>query len=273
MHDNTRRRMTSRQDIERYVLGCLLMDAAAMAEVVDVLKPNNFQSRLGLFRTKRFEGFGVTHANVFECMLRLYPSRSVNIMSVAAELQIEHEVLDYGLLRYMVMDLTDTVGSTVVVWEYAFILVQESIRQAITGWVNKKLDEAQRMVVDLITVDATDPRILRELDFAQIRHRLQQMPDVFDQVDALRTFFTSYGYAEELAELEEMADNINARTRQIREQRFKNNQLNYLRHLAKNCQQPEAAMELVDLALAVINNELVPSVQLRNHINQIGAIA
>jgi replicative DNA helicase len=264
--------VTTRNEIERYVLGCMLVDAAAVAQVIDVIKPNNFKHSIGSVKTKQQESFGITHAMVYHAVLRLYPTRSVNILGVTRELQHMYHVQEPRLLMHCVAALTDTVGNTTAITEYALVLVQESIKENVEHWVNTKVAEAQKEV-QLVTADASDPRIQREQDFAQIRHRLQLMPDVFDQVDALRSFFKNYGYTEELEEVEAMAANINERTKQIRAKHYQNNQLNYVRHLAKQCNYPEAAEQLMELAFNIIDGTCHPSMKLTNHINQLGAIA
>jgi hypothetical protein len=264
--------VTTRTQIERYVLGCLLVDATSVVNVIDILKPNNFKGSLGEVKTKHRDSMLVTNAMVYESVLRLYPTRSVNILGVTREIQHMYQVHEPRILMYLVAQLTDTAGSASALTEYAFVLVQESIKDILDAWINAKVAEAQKEV-ELVTADATDPRIQREQDFAQIRHRLQQMPDVFDQVIALRSFFKNYGYTEELEEVEEMAANINERTKQIRAKHFQTNQLNYVRHLAKQCNYPEAAEQLIDLALDIIDGTCHPSTKLNNHINQLGAIA
>jgi len=264
--------VTTRNEIERYVLGCLMVDATSVVNVIDILKPNNFKGALGKVKTKHRDSFLLTHNMVYEAVLRLYPRRSVNILGVTRELQTMYEIHEPRLLMYLVADLTDAVGSTVAMQEYAFIMVQESIKDILEAWITAKVTEAQKEV-ELVTADATDPRIQREQDFAQIRHRLTQMPDVFDQVAALRNFFAAYGYTEELEEVEEMASNINERTKQLRAKHFQNNQLNYVRHLAKQSNYPETAGQLIELALEIIDGTCHPSMKLTNHINQLGAIA
>lgn len=266
--------MTTRLQIEQYLLGCMLMDASTVAIAVDVLKPNNFSAAhaIGRFKTGRHDSFGISHADVYTSILALYPSRSVNILGVTRQLQQTFDVKDVQPLRYCVAILTDTIGGTGAFEEYSFILVQESIKDALAAWVNQKVAQAQKEV-EHVTAGAEDPRVQREQDFAQIRHRLQLMPDVFDQVDALRTFFHNYGYQDELAEVEEMASNINGRTRQIREKRFRTNQLSYVRHLAKQCNYQEAAEQLIDAALQIIDGTVHPNPKLINHINQITAIS
>lgn len=266
--------MTHRTEIETVTLGAILVEDGAIACVVDILKPANFSGRLdAAFGIKNAKGqlIDITYANIYAAMLEMYPQHKLDIVTLTRFLSIKYGVAT-GLIGYAISTLTEAVASSANLQYWAFILVQESVKDSISAWVNAKVTEVQK-ALEFVTDGADNPAIQREQDFAQIRHRLLQMPDVFDQLDALRSFFSSYGYTDELEELEELASNVNTRTRAIRAQQFKNNQLNYLRHLANNCSHPVAALELVDVALRIINNEVNPSPQLINHINQLTALA
>jgi replicative DNA helicase len=262
--------MTTRTQIEQYVLGALMMDPTQMPVALDILKPSNFCSALGTFKSKHTEHCTILNSMVFNAMRTLYPSRQVHVLAVVRQLQAELEVIDTRALIHCVNSLTDRVGSTSLVEEYAFILVEESIKDSLTQWINSKVVESQK-AVQFITAGADNPEVQREQDFAQIRHRMQLMPDVFDQVDALRSFFSNYGYADELEEVEEMASNIKTRTRQIREKLFTNNLLRSVAHLANGTQDKECIDILVQTIQRLADKKATP--QLVNHINKLAVLA
>ncbi len=256
--------------------------------VIDILKPNNFyyqlESPLKYYDEKgeARDFLGFKHAEVYKCMLEMYPRQKLDIVTLTWYMTKKYRIVETNLLGYDISRLTDRVASSANLEFHSMILVQESILRMLNSWIENKVQEAQQAAtlagggirVPTQSIGNEMPEeVLREKDFAEIRRRIKLIPNLFDKIDALRSFFSAYGYTEELEEVEEMASNINERTNQLRAKHFQNNQLNYVRHLAKQCNYPEEAGQLIDLALNIITNEIKPSPRLVTSIHQLGAIA
>lgn len=268
------------------MLGAIILDSSCISEVVDILKPANFYFQLEL-NVDYYDDqglprpfIGLKYSQLYEVILEMYPSLNIDVATLTHFVSKRYRIVQNNLLSYSIARLTDRVASTAHIQFHSLLLVEDSVQRRLNDWITSKVQLAQQSatlasagVVPVSSMGNSLPEeVQKEMDFAEIRKRLNMIPNVFDKVRALRLFFSSYGYTEELEEVEELAGNINSRTAAIRAKRFEQRQYTFIKDKARLCGRPEEATLLIETAIAMINGSLSPSPKLINHIHQIPAI-
>lgn len=263
--------MTTRHSIEAAILGAILLQENTMAMVCDILTDRNFTGVLGTYTTANGQEVQLTNGTLYQTMLCMYPAQAIDILTVLRQLQKNHNITDPKLPN-SIAQLTETVCSNHNAQQHALILVQESIADLLDNWINTKVQEASNIVAQITEADENTPALLeREKDFIASRQRLRLIPDVFDRVEALRNFFTAYGYTQELEELNQIAANINKRTRAIREKRYTSNIVRSLRHMGHKTNNGDLIDQLINTILKLTEDKASP--KLTHHINQLEVLA
>ena len=126
-------------DAEMSVLGSILIDPDAIAEVTDKIRTEDFYDQ--------------KHGLIFEAMLRLYAvSKPIDLLTLSEELERKKELELVGGKKYLV-ELTDYVPSAANVVSYAEIVSNTSMRRRliqIAGEVSKRSYDGEETAKDII---------------------------------------------------------------------------------------------------------------------------
>ncbi|MDR3350620.1 MAG: replicative DNA helicase [Prevotellaceae bacterium] len=180
-------------DLEKAVLGALMLDKEAIVEVQDLLKPETFHNEL--------------HAKIFRAIQDINMRHEpVDMLTVAEELKKQGNLDEIGGPYYL-SQLSMTVSSAAHVEHHAKLLAQKYIqRQLITAsaeiqrdafeedvLVDKLLDGAQQKIFEISEgnihretehVGAVVSKAIKELEAAQLRNDgLSGVPSGFPVID------------------------------------------------------------------------------------------
>ncbi|MCL1930027.1 replicative DNA helicase [Candidatus Saccharibacteria bacterium] len=132
-------------DAEMSVLGSILIDPDAIAEVTDKIKPADFYDK--------------KHGLIYEAMLRLYAtSKPIDLLTLSEELERKKELELVGGKKYLV-ELTDYVPSAANVVSYADMVSNVSMRRQliqISGEVSKMAYDGEETAKDIIEKAESD---------------------------------------------------------------------------------------------------------------------
>jgi len=230
-----------------------MLNSQCMAEVVDVLTPNSFKEATN----------DIKHSDIYGCIRSMYPTQIIDTLTITKELH-KRSLSGVEVTRATIATFTNLVASTAHIQYHAFILVQEGMSEMLNNWINTKLTEAQKANELVTHTDLNHPSIIREKDFAAIRSHAAKVPDIFDRVEALRTFLATYNYKDELEELNDMSENINAKVKAIRKRMFTANILGHIKKMGHTTKQPEAIDTLVNIINEILDGTATPEI-----INQV----
>lgn len=122
-------------ELEKVVLGALMLEKNALAEVIDVLSPPVF--------------YMPAHQKIFSAIQRLFTtSQPVDILTVTAELRKAGD-LDMVGGSYYVASLTNRVGSSANIEYHSRILVQKHIQRSLITVSDKIIREAYEDSTDV----------------------------------------------------------------------------------------------------------------------------
>jgi replicative DNA helicase len=100
-------------DAEQCLLGCLMLDKDAIANVVDYIHPEDF-----------YKGI---HQDIYQCMLDLYDKTDpIDVLSISARLKEKSKLEDVGGQNYLTT-LINTVPTATNISHYAKIVRQKKI--------------------------------------------------------------------------------------------------------------------------------------------------
>lgn len=123
------------RDIEEVLLGSMMLDKEAVAEVIDILKPESF--------------YVEAHQHLFEAIHNLFSkSQPVDIITVTDQLRKNGKLDDVGG-AYYVSQLTMRVGSTANIEHYARIVSEKYILRELIKNANEIIKDAYEDTTDV----------------------------------------------------------------------------------------------------------------------------
>lgn len=123
------------RDIEEVLLGSMMLDKEAVAEVIDILKPESF--------------YVEAHQHLFEAIHNLFSkSQPVDIITVTDQLRKNGKLDEVGG-AYYVSQLTMRVGSTANVEHYARIVSEKYILRELIKNANEIIKDAYEDTTDV----------------------------------------------------------------------------------------------------------------------------
>lgn len=122
-------------ELEKVVLGAIMLEKNALSEVIDILTPETF--------------YHPPHGKIFQAIQRLFQaSMPVDILTVSAELRKAGD-LDVAGGSYYVASLTNRVGSSANIEYHARILLQKHIQRALIQVSDQIMKEAYEDTSDV----------------------------------------------------------------------------------------------------------------------------
>ena len=149
-------------DIERVVLGALMIDKDAFSLVSDVLKPESF--------------YEPRHQKIYQAVQSLsMEDRPVDLLTVTEELKRQGDIEVVGGVQY-IMDLTHHVASSAHIEYHAHILAQKSLMRQLISYTSR--------VQELAFDDTADPdAVMQEAEGSLFEIAQKNMKSDYTQID------------------------------------------------------------------------------------------
>jgi replicative DNA helicase len=145
---NSLKEFDCRNDVERAILGAIILEAGAYAKVCDFLSIANF---------RHFH-----HAEIFRAITELHPGRPVDLITVNHHLR--------GKYAYEIANLTSSVASAANIRYHACILIEFSIRETFIKLLTNHQDQAdlttRSAIQDIISVCQIGNDLFKIIDHA-----------------------------------------------------------------------------------------------------------
>lgn len=135
-------------EVEKVVLGALLLDKNAIAEAADLLTPEVF--------------YLPQHVKIFEAMMRLFnQSKPVDILTVTAELRKSGD-LEYAGGPVYIASLTNRLGGTGNLDEHIHILLEKYLSRALITISDETMRDAYEDTTDVFDLlDGAETKIIQ----------------------------------------------------------------------------------------------------------------
>jgi replicative DNA helicase len=135
-------------ELEKVVLGAIMLEKGAIDEVADILNPETF--------------YMPQHVKIYEAILRLYAaSQPIDILTVTSDLRKAGD-LDYAGGPVYIASLTNRVGSSVNLEYHSRILLQKSIQRGIIQASDTAMRDAYEDTTDVFDLlDETETAFMR----------------------------------------------------------------------------------------------------------------
>jgi replicative DNA helicase len=135
-------------ELEKVVLGALMLDKNAFTEIADILKPEVF--------------YQPQHIKIFEAMLRLFnSSRPIDTLTVVAELRKGGDLEYAGGVHY-IATLTNRVGGSGNLHEHTHILLEKYIGRTLIEISDGTMREAYEDTTDVFDLlDSAETKIIQ----------------------------------------------------------------------------------------------------------------
>lgn len=154
-------------ELEKVVLGSLMLERNALAEVIDILNPSVF--------------YNPQHQRIFAAIQRLFSaSQPVDILTVTAELRKAGELELVGG-SYYVASLSNRVGSAANIEYHARILVQKQIQRALISVSDRIIKEAYEDTTDVFDLLDTAEKGIFEVSEGLIGKEISPMKELVKQ--------------------------------------------------------------------------------------------
>ena len=149
-------------DIERVVLGALMIDKDAFSLVSDVLKPESF--------------YEPRHQKIYQAVQSLsMEDKPVDLLTVTEELKRQGDIEVVGGVQY-IMDLTHHVASSAHIEYHAHILAQKSLMRQLISYTSR--------VQELAFDDTADPdAVMQEAESSLFEIAQKNMKSDYTQID------------------------------------------------------------------------------------------
>ena len=149
-------------DIERVVLGALMIDKDAFSLVSDVLKPESF--------------YEPRHQKIYQAVQSLsMEDKPVDLLTVTEELKRQGDIEVVGGVQY-IMDLTHHVASSAHIEYHAHILAQKSLMRQLISYTSR--------VQELAFDDTADPdAVMQEAEGSLFEIAQKNMKSDYTQID------------------------------------------------------------------------------------------
>ncbi len=149
------------RELEEVVLGGLMLDRDAMAEIVDVLKPDSFYLE--------------AHSEIYQSMLDLFgKSQPIDILTVTEQLR-KNGKLDMVGGPFYISQLTSRVGSTANIEHHARIVAEKFILRELIRTSNEVIKSAYEDTTDVFDLLDHTEQNLYEITELNIRRSYFQM--------------------------------------------------------------------------------------------------
>jgi replicative DNA helicase len=135
-------------ELEKVVLGALLLDKNAFTDVADILKPDVF--------------YHSQHVKIFEAMLRLFnSSRPIDIITVTEELRKSGD-LEYSGGPVYIASLTNRVGGAGNIDEHIHILLEKHVGRMLIQISDSTMRDAYDCTTDVFELlDGAETKIIQ----------------------------------------------------------------------------------------------------------------
>ena len=148
-------------DMEEAVLGALMLDKNAVAEVIDILKPDSFYKE--------------SHSNIFEAIQQLFHStQPVDILTVTQQLR-KNGNLEIAGGAYYITQLTNRVASAANVEFHARIVLQKYIQRELIRISGETIRDAFEDTTDVLELLDKAERNLFGIAESNIRRKYETM--------------------------------------------------------------------------------------------------
>ena len=149
-------------EIERVVLGALMIDKDAFSMVADILKPESF--------------YEPRHQKIYQAVQSLsMDDKPVDLLTVTEELKRQGDIELVGGVQY-IMDLTHHVASSAHIEYHAHILAQKSLMRQLISYTSR--------IQELAFDDTVDPEsVMQEAEGGLFEISRKNMKSDFTQID------------------------------------------------------------------------------------------
>ncbi len=156
------------RDLEEAVLGGMMLDREAVAEVVEILKPESF--------------YVAAHGHIFEAIHNLFGrSEPVDILTVTAELRKMGKLEEVGG-PFAITQLTNRVGSTANIEYHARIVSEKYIFRELIRTSNAVIKDAFDETTDVFDLLDKTEQNLFDITERNLRRSYEQMGSLVSQV-------------------------------------------------------------------------------------------
>jgi replicative DNA helicase len=154
-------------DLEKVVLGALMIDGKGVDEVIDLLTPEAFYHK--------------AHQNIFEAIDQLFKSGSpVDLLTVSAQLRKEKKIESVGGDHYLVQ-LSQLVSSTAHIEYHARIILQKFIQRSLINISNEIIKDSYDESTDVFDLLDKAESKLYEVTQGNIRKSTETAMDLVRQ--------------------------------------------------------------------------------------------
>ncbi|MEI6816624.1 MAG: replicative DNA helicase [Bacteroidota bacterium] len=155
-------------DLEEAVLGALMLEKNAVAEVIDILKPECFYKE--------------ANQHIFESIFQLFHHlQPVDILTVRNDLQRKGELENVGGDAY-IFSLTNRVGSAANIEFHARIILQKYIQRELIRISSETIRDAFDDSIDVFNLLDGAERNLFNVAEGNIKRKVSDMPQLVQQV-------------------------------------------------------------------------------------------
>jgi replicative DNA helicase len=187
-----------REEVERIILGTVLLEKDAYIRVAHILKPTHFIGVLPI---------GITHGEVWEAMVTAHKQGPLDIVSVTRILSIPRMGggLSMNQIGYSVSQLTDRVASSGNLEFHSIILFEYALRE--------------QAVAILLAHGGDEPGDLSDL----CAHLADETKDIHEYLPHTVSFLKQYGFSDVAEEMDELCHQVSIRLRQMYQNQYKQN--------------------------------------------------
>lgn len=190
-----------RVEVERIILGTVLLEEDAYLRVAHILKPTHFIGVLPI---------GITHGEVWKAMVAAHRQGPLDIVTVTRILSIPRMGggLSMNQIAYSVSQLTDRVASSGNLEFHSIILFEYALRE--------------QAVAILRAHGGDEPGDLSDL----CAHLADETKDIHEYLPHTVSFLKQYGFSDAAEEMDEFCHQVSIRLKQMSQNQYKQNIIN-----------------------------------------------
>lgn len=190
-----------RVEVERIILGTVLLEKDAYLRVAHILKPTHFIGVLPI---------GITHGEVWKAVVTAHGQGPLDLVTVTRVLSIPRMGRDMPmkLIGYHVSRLTDRVASSGNLEFHSIILFEYALRE--------------QAVAILRAHGGDEPGHLSDL----CAHLADETNDIHEYLPHTVSFLKQYGFSDAAEEMDEFCHQVSIRLRQMSLNQYKQNIIN-----------------------------------------------
>ncbi len=157
-------------DVERYVLGAVLIDPEAVSIATEILPVNAF--------------YLPKHAKIYQALLHLSAKgQPIDIITVAEQLKATKQLDQVGGIPYL-NDLTEHVATSANTEYHARIITQKALLRNLIGAMGKRITEAYDPAADAFELLDAAEKDLFSISESQVRRSAKFLKDVVQETVA-----------------------------------------------------------------------------------------